>query len=69
MVQESALWPSAMIGLGPHWHKVNELALLIASGSSTANWWLYKAQYCYNTITHSETKLYGTIIINILVQL
>ena len=21
----------------------------------------YKAHYCYNTITHSETKLYGTI--------
>ena len=22
MLQEDALWPSAMIRLGPHWHKV-----------------------------------------------
>ena len=52
MAQEGALWSSAMIRLGPHWHKVNELALLIVG---------YNTYYCYSTITDSETKLYGTI--------
>ena len=39
MAQDGAVWSSAMIRLGPHWHKVNWLVLLITA-SSTGNWWL-----------------------------
>ena len=56
MAQEVALWPNAMIRLGPHCYKVK--------WDGIVNWWLQ-----HNAITHSETKLHGTINNNILVQL
>ena len=56
MAQEFALWPSAMIRLGPHWCKVKWDGIVY--------WWVQ-----HNTITHSETKLHGTINNNILAQL
>ena len=46
MVQEGALWPSAVIRLGPHWCKVK---------------WNGIVNSYYYTYVHSETKLYGTI--------
>ena len=58
-----------MIRLGPHWHKVhmyiNLVLLMLVVVLQIGG---YKAHYCYNTITHSATKLYSTIN-NILAQL
>ena len=50
--------------LGPHWLRVKyELVLLIVVVVLETD--DYKAHYYYNTITHSETNLYGTINISL----
>ena len=60
MTKEGALWLSVMIELGPHWCKVKLTGIVLLVVLEIGG---YKAHYYYNTITHSETKVDGTIII------